>query len=152
VIASVSPSGAVSLPLMLDSADTIAAPAVALNGDRMLVSWGRPGNTLRQALFDSTGKQLGKFIDVSWPDAVARPRSHPMAGGFATLSLNRIALTSTDGVALGTIDIPALLATGDFTVNAANLLTFIYSRPTGVASFANFAQTVGLPRRRPQNR
>jgi hypothetical protein len=152
VIASVSPSGAVSLPLMLDSADTIASPAVALNGDRMLVSWGRPGNTLRQALFDSTGKQLGKFIDVSWPDAVTRPRSHPMAGGFATLSLNRIALTSTDGVALGTIDIPALPATGDFTVDAANLLTFIYSRPTGVASFANFAQTIGLPRRRPQNR
>ena len=151
-LATISASGSASLPLTLDVADAFAAPSIAANGDRVLVSWGRPGNTLRQALFDSTGKQLGKFIDFSWPDAVTHLHTHAMAGGFVTLTQNHLALTGTDGIALGTIDIPALPATGDFTVDPANVLTFIYSRTAGLGTTANFAQSLGLPRRRPQNR
>jgi len=45
-----------------------------------------------------------------------------------------------------------LPATGDFTVDPANVLTFIYSRTAGLGTTANFAQSLGLPRRRPQNR
>jgi len=151
-LSTISTAGVSSLPLTLDSSAVLSSPSVAANGDRVLISWGRPGNTLRQALFDSTGKQLGKFIDFSWPDAVARPRTHPMAGGFATLTQNHLALTAIDGIVLGTIDIPALPATGDFAVDPANLLTFIYSRTAGLGTTATFAQTIGLPRRRPQNR
>jgi hypothetical protein len=151
-LSTISAAGAPSLPLTLDSADAaLAPPSVASNGNRVLVSWGRPGNTLRQALFDSTGKQLGKFIDYPWPDIIGSLRTHAMAGGFATLAGNRVALTSTDGTALGTMDVAAPLADGDFTVDATNLFTFIYSRTNG-KNAANFAQTIGLPRRRPQNR
>lgn len=151
-LSTISAAGVPSLPLTLDSADAmLASPSVASNGDRVLVSWGRPGNTLRQALFDSSGKQLGKFIDFPWPDIIASVRTHAMAGGFATLAVNRVALTSTDGVALGTMDIAAPLAAGDFTVDANNLFTFIYSRTAG-KNAANFAQTIGLPRRRPSSR
>lgn len=150
-LSTINAAGVPSLPLTLDSADATLAPSVASNGDRVLVSWGRPGNTFSQALFDSSGKQLGKFIDFPGPGILASIRTHAMAGGFATLAVNRVALTSTDGVALGTMDIPVPLAAGDFAVDASNLFTFIYSRTVG-KNAANFAQTIGLPRRRPQNR
>jgi hypothetical protein len=152
-LTTITAAGAPSSPLTLDSTDAaLVSPSVATNGDRVLVSWGRPGNTLRQALFDSSGRQLGKFIDFSWPYAVVRTRTHAMTGGFATLSGSRVALTSLDGVALDTINIDQGSSTGDFVVDPANRLTFIYTRTVGNTNAATFAQTIGLPRRHPQNR
>jgi hypothetical protein len=152
-LSTINAAGVPSAPVTLDSADVLpGTPSIAGNGGRVLVSWGRPGNTLRQALFDSDGKQLGKFIDFAWPYAITRTRSHPMTGGFATLSGSRLALTSTDGVALDSIEIPPAAGGGDFVVDPANRFTFLYARLVGSAGSANFAQTIGLPRRRPQNR
>ncbi|MEA2325322.1 MAG: hypothetical protein QOE68_281, partial [Thermoanaerobaculia bacterium] len=152
-LSTINAAGVPSAPVTLDSADVLpGTPSIAGNGGRVLVSWGRPGNTLRQALFDSDGKQLGKFIDFAWPNAVARTITHAMTGGFATLSGSRLALTSTDGVALDTIEIPPAAGGGDFVVDPANRFTFLYARSVGSAGSANFAQTIGLPRRRPQNR
>jgi hypothetical protein len=75
-----------------------------------------------------------------------------MSGGFATLAGSRVAMTSTDGVALDTFEIPPAAGAGDFVVDPANRFTFLYSRLIGYGSSANFAQTIGLPRRHPQNR
>jgi hypothetical protein len=63
-----------------------------------------------------------------------------------------IAMTSSDAVALDMFDVPPSPAAGDFVVDPANRFTFIYSRLIGHGSSANFAQTIGLARRRPQNR
>jgi len=152
-VSAVSLAGVASAPVTLDFADAgLGMPSLAANGNRLLVSWGRPVNTLRQAVFDSTGKQLGKFIDFAWPYAFGRTRTHAITGGFATLAGSRVALTSADGVALDTIDIQPAAGTGDFVADPSNRLTFIYSRLVGNTSAATFAQTMGLPRRRPQNR
>ncbi|HXA16890.1 MAG TPA: hypothetical protein VN380_07860 [Thermoanaerobaculia bacterium] len=153
-LSTINAAGVPSAPVTLDSADVLpGSPSIASNGGHVLVSWGRPVNTLRQALFDSDGKQLGKFIDFDWPNALTRTRTHPMGTGFATLAGRRVAMTSTDGVGLDTIDIPLAISVGDFVVDLANRFTFIYSRLVGYASSANFAQTISLslPRRRPQN-
>jgi len=160
-IATISVAGVPSVSMTLDFSDAgLAFPSVASNGDRVLVSWGRPVNTLRQALFDSGGKQLGNVIDFAWPFAITRTRTHAMSSatssatssGFATLAGSRIALTSSDGRALETIDVQPVSATGDFAVDSANRFTFIYTHPVGTASNATFAQIIGLPRRHPQNR
>jgi hypothetical protein len=152
-LSTINAAGVPSAPVTLDSADAFrGSPSIASNGGRVLVSWGRPGNTLRQALFDSGGKQLGKFIDFAWPNALTRTTTRAMTGGFATLAGSRVAMTSTEGVALDTIDLPPAVGSGDFFVDPANRFTFIYARFFGYASSANFAQTIGLPRRRPQNR
>jgi hypothetical protein len=153
-LSTINAAGVPSAPVTLDSADVLpGSPSIACNGGHVLVSWGRPVNTLRQALFDSDGKQLGKFIDFVWPSAVTRTRTHATAAGFATLAGRRVAMTSIDGVGLDTIDIPLAIGVGDFVVDPANRFTFIYSRLVGYASSANFAQTISfsLPRRRPQN-
>ena len=151
-MATVSPAGMVSAALALDSADAgLAAPSVAAGGGRLLVSWGTPSGTIRQALFDSGGKQLGKLIDFAWPYAVSRTRTHAMVGGFATLAGSRIALTSLDGRALDSFDVPEVAAGGEFAVDAANRFTLIYSRQNGEASIATLVQTIGLPRRRASN-
>jgi hypothetical protein len=151
-MATVTPAGATSAGLALDSADAgLAEPSVAVSGGRLLVSWGTPSGTLRQALFDSGGKQLGKLIDFEWPYAVSRTRTHAMANGFATLAGSRIALTSTEGRPLDAFDVPEVAAGGDFAVDPANRFSLVYSRSTGNALVATFAQTAGLPRRRPSN-
>ncbi|HSY49050.1 MAG TPA: hypothetical protein VLC46_09575 [Thermoanaerobaculia bacterium] len=148
-VVTVNAAGVSSLPLTLDSADPgLALPSVASNGGRVLVSWGAQPNTLRQALFDDTGKQLGNFINVAWPYSLSHTRTRAMAGGFATLAGSRIALTSSGGLPLDTIDVQPVSAGGDFVVDSSNRLTFVYSRG-GTAGTATFAQTVGLPRRRP---
>jgi hypothetical protein len=147
-MATVTAAGATSAGLALDSADAgLSAPSVAASGARLLVSWGTPSGTIRQALFDSGGKQFGKLIDVPWPYAVSRTRTHAMPGGFATLAGSRIALTSTEGRSLDAFDVPEAAAGGDFAVDAANRFSLIYSRSTGNALIATFAQTIGLPRR-----
>jgi len=152
-MATVSTAGVVSAGLALDSADAgLAAPSVAAGGGRLLVSWGTPSGTLRQALFDSGGKQIGKLIDFAWPYAVSRTRTHAMTGGFATLAGSRIALTSLDGRALDAFDVPEVAAGGDFAVDAANRFNLLYSRQNGDASISTFAQTIGLPRRHASNR
>lgn len=153
-LSTISASGVPSAPITLDSVDVLpGSPSIAGNGGHVLVSWGRPVNTLRQALFDSDGKQLGKFIDFVGPNAVTRTRTRAMTAGFATLAGRRVAMTSTDGVGLDTIDIPPAIGVGDFVVDPANRFTFIYSRLVGYASSANFAQTISLslPRRRALN-
>ena len=151
-MATVTAAGATSAGLALDSADAgLAAPSVAANGSRLLVSWGTPSGTLRQALFDDGGKQLGKLIDFPWPYAVVRTRTRAMAGGFATLAGSRIALTSTEGRSLDAFDVPEIAAGGDFAVDTANRFSLVYSRSVGKALIATFAQTIGLPRRRPSN-
>jgi hypothetical protein len=152
-VATVNAAGVSSSPLPFDSADAgFGLPSIASNGDRVLVAWGTPFNTLREALFDAGGKQLGKFIDLAWPYAFTRTRTHAMAGGFATLAGTRIALTSSDGRALDTIDVPSIAAGADFVVDPANRFTFIYSHTVASTGTATFAQTVGLPRRHPSNR
>jgi len=151
-LSAISAGGAASAPLTLDSVDgALGLPSLASNGDRVLASWGRPGNVLRQALFDSSGKQLGKVIDFAWPTRVTRTRSRAMPEGFAALAGGRIALTSSAGVALDTIDVPQI-GTGDFVVDPSDRFTFIYSRPLGNATSVIAAQSISLPRRRPQNR
>jgi hypothetical protein len=50
------------------------------------------------------------------------------------------------------MDIPPAVGAWDFVVDPANRFTFIYSRLVRPAASANFAQTIALPRRRPQNR
>ncbi len=151
-LSSISAGGAASAPLTLDSVDgALGLPSLASNGDRVLASWGRPGNILRQALFDSSGKQLGKVIDFAWPTRVTRIRSHAIAEGFAALAGGRVALTSSAGVALDTIDVPQI-GTGDFVVDPSDRFTFIYSRAVGNATSVIVAQSISLPRRRPQNR
>jgi hypothetical protein len=153
-ISTISAAGVPSAPVTLDSRDIFRGSlSIASNGSRVLVAWGRAGNILRQALFDSDGKQLGKFIDFAWPSTLTRTRTHAMPIGFATLSEAHVAVTSGDGVGLETLDIPAAAAAGDFIVDPANRFTYIYARLIGRASSANFAQTMVLPpRRRPQNR
>ncbi|MGA8809783.1 MAG: hypothetical protein WB973_18075 [Thermoanaerobaculia bacterium] len=67
-VATVSTAGVASPARTLDGAEGgLAAPSLAANGSRLLVSWGTPPATLRQMLFDDAGKQLSGFIDVAWP-------------------------------------------------------------------------------------
>jgi hypothetical protein len=152
-ISTINAAGAPSAPVTLDSRDIFPGSlSIAGNGNRMLVAWGRTGNILRQAVFDADGNQLGKFIDFAWPDMLTRTRTHAMPIGFATLAGAHVALTSADGVGLDTLEVPAAVGAGDFVVDPANRFTFIYPRLIGRGSSANFAQTIGLPRRHPQNR
>jgi hypothetical protein len=152
-VATITAAGVPSASLTLDFANAgLSLPSIASNGDRVLVSWGRPVNKLRQALFDSSGKQLGNVIDFAWPYAFTRTPTHAMSSGFATLAGSRIALTSSGGLALETIDVQPVTSTGDFAVDPANRFALIYSHAVGTGSIATFAQTVGLPRRHPQNR
>lgn len=152
-VATIDAAGVTSAPLTLDNADSaLAPPSIAGSGDRVLVSWGTPLHSLRQALFDGGGKQLGSVIDFAWPHAVSRTRTHAMAGGFATLAGSRLALTSSDGRALDAMNVPAVADGGDFAADDANRVTFVYSRSAGSGSIATFAQTIGLPRRHASDR
>lgn len=147
-VAAVSAAGAASGPITLDSADTgLASPSIAAGGGRLLVSWGTAAGTLRQALFDAAGKQLGNVIDFAGPSSVSRTQTHATSAGFATLVGNRIALTSSDGRVLGSLDVPPVAIDGDFAVDATNRFVLVYSRDVESAVTAFFAQTVGLPRR-----
>jgi len=145
----ISVAGVQSSALTLDFADAgrLTAPSVGRNGDRVLASWGR-FNTLREALFDAGGKQIGRFIDFAWPVAFARTSTRAMAGGFATLAGSQVALTSSEGLALDTIDVAFIGDNGDLVIDPANRFTFVYSRAVGGSNTATFAQTIGLPRRR----
>jgi len=152
-ISTISAAGAPSAPVTLDSRDIFPdSLSMAGNGNRVLVAWGRTGNILRQAVFDPDGNQIGKFIDFAWPATLTRTRTHAMPNGFATLAGAHIAMTSNDAIALDLFDVPASAGAGDFVVDPANRFTFIYPRLIGRGSSANFAQTIGLARRRPQNR
>lgn len=152
-ISTINAAGTPSAPVTLDSRDIFPGTlSMAGNGNRVLVAWGRTGNILRQAVFDADGKQVGKFIDFAWPDTLTRTRTHAMPIGFATLAGAHVAMTSADAVALDTLEVPAAVGAGDFVVDPANRFTFIYPRLIGRGSSANFAQTIGLARRRPQNR
>jgi hypothetical protein len=152
-MASFDPGGALPVATTLDAADAgLASPSAASSGGRLLVSWGTPAGTLRQMLFDAAGKQLGALIEFASPFAVSRSRTHAMASGFATLAGSRIALTSSDGRALDSFDVPETAAGGDFAVDAANRFILVYSRTFATPSIATFAQTIGLPRRHASDR
>jgi len=146
-VATVNTSGVASVSRTLDSADAgLAVPSVGANGSRLLVSWGTPSGTLRQTLFDDAGKQLSAFIDFASPSPVVRTRTRAMPNGyamFAVLAGSRIALTATDGRALGAFDVPEYAAGGDFAADPDGRFVLVYSR--AVVFTATFAETVGAP-------
>ncbi|HSY49051.1 MAG TPA: hypothetical protein VLC46_09580 [Thermoanaerobaculia bacterium] len=147
--ATINTSAVPSASLTLDFAYAgLTVPSIASNGSRALVSWGTTSDTLRQALFDTGGRELGRLIDFAWPFNFMRTRTRAMPGGFATLAGDRIAVTSSDGRALGTIDVPSIPSVADFIVDPANRFTFLYSHTIGGAN-ATFSQVIGMPRRRP---
>ena len=152
-IASVNTAGVASASRTLDDADAgLAAPSVAANGSRLLVSWGTASGTLRQLLFDDAGKQLTGFIDFAWPDGVWRTRMRAMSIGYAMFAVfagSRIALTSYDGRALDAFDVPDVAAGGDFAADSDGRFDVVYSRSSG-QMMATFAQTVGSPRALPR--
>jgi hypothetical protein len=145
--ATVNASGVTSAPRTLDGADAgLAAPSVAANGSRLLVSWGTPSGTLRQTLFDDAGKQLSGFIDFAWPSPVSRTRTRAMPNGYAMFAVfagSRIALTSADGRALTVFDVPETAAGGDFAADPDGRFVLVYSRSAPIT--ATFAETVGAP-------
>src|SRR3954447_2321913 len=149
-IATVNTAGVASASKTLDGATAgLAAPSIAANGSHLLVSWGTPSGTLRQTLFDDSGKQLSAFIDFAWPSAVTRTRTRAMPNGFAMFAVfarSRIALTSYDGRALDAFDVPEIAAGGDFAVDPDGRFDVIYSRSPGPQIVATYAQTVGSPR------
>jgi len=147
-LATVNTAGFASPSRTLDTADAgMAAPSIAANGNRLLVSWGTPSGTLRQMLFDDAGKPLSAFIDFALPFAVSSTRTHAMPSGyavFAALAGHRIALTSADGRALETFDVPDETTGGDFVVDPNGRFEMIYTRLTG-PFITTAAQTVGVP-------
>jgi hypothetical protein len=146
-VATVNAAGVASPSKTLDGAESgLAAPSVAANSGRMLVSWGTPPGTIRQVLFDDAGKQLTGFIDFAWPYPASRTRTHPVPNGFATLAGNRIALTSFDARAIDTVDIPETAAGGDFAADVDGRVGLVYARSTGTPTIATFVQTIAVPR------
>jgi hypothetical protein len=151
-VATVDTAGVVSASTTLDFAEAgLASPSVAASGNRMLVSWGTPAVTVRQALFDDAGKQLGGVIDFPWPYAVSHTRTHAMQNGFATFAGSRIALTSSDGRALDAFDVPDIAAGGELAVDSSTRLVLFYSRAIGNLTVATFAQSIDMSRRRASN-
>jgi hypothetical protein len=146
-VATVNTSGVASASRTLDGADAgLAAPSVAANGSRLLVSWGTPSGTLRQTLFDDAGKQLSAFIDFAWPFPVSRTRTRAMPNGYAMFAVfagSRIALTSSDGRALAAFDVPETAAGSDFAPDPDGRFVLVYSRAATIT--ATFAETVGAP-------
>jgi len=63
---------------------------------------------------------------------------------FAALAGSRIALTSADGRALETFDVPDETAGGDFVVDPNGRFEMIYSRLNG-SFISTVAQIVGVP-------
>jgi len=147
-LSTVNTAGFASPSRTLDRADAgMAAPSLAANGSRLLVSWGTPSGTLRQMLFDDAGKPLSAFIDFALPSAVSSTRTHAMPNGytiFAALAGSRIAFTSADGRALETFDVPDETAGGDFVVDPNGRFEMIYTRLNG-SFISTVAQTVGVP-------
>jgi hypothetical protein len=116
------------------------------------LSWGIATGTVRQTLFDDSGKQLSGFIDFAFPSAVTRTRTHAMPNGFAMFAVfagSRIALTSYDGQALDAFDVPDIAAGGDFAADPDGRFDVVYSRSSG-AAVVTVAQTVGSPRALPR--
>jgi hypothetical protein len=146
-VATVDAAGVVSPSKTLDGAETgLAAPSVAASGSRLLVAWGTPSGTLRQTLFDDAGKQLTGFIDFAWPYPPSRMHTHAVPNGFATLTGNRIAVTSFDGRAIDAVDIPETAAGGDFAADVNSRVGLVYGRSTGTPTIATFVQTIAVPR------
>src|SRR5207302_3248588 len=141
-LATVDAAGVTSASRTLDGAEGgLAAPSVAANGSRLLVSWGTPSGTLRRTLFDSAGKQLSGFIDSALLYAASRTRTRAVPNGFATFAGNRIALTSSDGRALIGVDVPEIAGGGDFASDVDGRAVLVYSRSAGPGMIATFAQT-----------
>ncbi|MEA2329759.1 MAG: hypothetical protein QOE68_4718, partial [Thermoanaerobaculia bacterium] len=116
-----------SQPIILDVDNSfLSAPAVAVNGDRVLVTWVSP-REVREVLLDRNGSRLGKNVAMPWVRSVYRARSRPASGGFATLVSNSVILTSLDGRIRGVIDLSASYVS-DFLVDGEERFTIAYNR------------------------
>jgi hypothetical protein len=104
----------------------LSAPAVAVNGDRVLVTWVSP-REVREVLLDRNGSRLGKNVAMPWLRNVYRTRTRPASGGFATLVSNSVILTSLDGRIRGVIDLSASYVS-DFLVDGEERFTIAYNR------------------------
>ena len=125
-----------SSPIIVDVDDSfLTAPAVSVNGDRILVTWARESD-VRQALLDRNGSRAGKNVIMRWPASVYRTHSHPAPGGFATLVSSSVILTSLDGRIRGVIDVSASYVS-DFLVDGDERFTIAYNR------FANGDEDMG---------
>ena len=152
-LSTVDTAGVVSASRTLDGAEGgFAAPSLATNSRRLLMSWGTPSGTLRRMLFDDAGKQLSGFIDSALPYAASRTRTRAVPNGFATFGGSRIALTSSDGSALIGVDVPEIAAGGDFASDVDGRVVLVYGHSAGPGMIATFAQTMALPRIVPRRR
>jgi hypothetical protein len=151
--ATVDMAGVASASRTLDGAEGgLAAPSLAANGNRLLVSWGTPSGTLRRMLFDDAGKQLSGFIDTALPEAASVTHTRMVPNGFATFAGSRITLTSADGSALTAVDVPETAAGGDFAADIDGRVVLVYAHYVGFGMLATFAETLALPRIVPRGR
>lgn len=127
-------------PILLDetpNAWTLYAPTVAVNANRILVTWsaragGAYASELREALLDVDGARIGGNVALPWRHDVYRSRSRPGPGGFVTLASTGIVLTSLDGMTSGIIDLSATLYIADILVDGAGRFTIAYDRAATV--------------------
>jgi len=116
-----------SNPTILDVDESfLSAPAVAVNGDRVLVTWVSL-REVREAMLDRNGARVGSNVALPWLRSVYRTRSRPAPGGFATLVSNSVILTSLDGRIRGVVDLPASFVS-DFLVDGDARFTIAYNR------------------------
>jgi hypothetical protein len=115
-----------SAPVLIDEEGSVYAPALAVNGDRVLVTWVSQ-REVRQAMLDRNGSRVSANVAVQWSRSVDRPRSRPAPGGFATLVSNAVILTSLDGRIRGVIDLSANYLS-DFLVDGEERFTIAYNR------------------------
>jgi hypothetical protein len=114
-----------SSPLIVDVDDSfLSAPAVAINGDRVLITWASE-REVRQAILDRNGSQIGRNVAMPWLRSVYRTHSRPAPGGFATLLSSSVILTSFDGRIRGVIE---LSTSSDFLVDGDDRFTIAYNR------------------------
>jgi len=124
-----------STPILVDAGLaqwSLSAPAVAVNGNRVLVSWiaqskSVGGWEVRQAMFDLTGARVTSNVAIPWTPYVFRSRARSAAGGFATLASTGIVLTSLDGRMRGIVDLSSNYIS-DFLVDSDDRFTIAYAR------------------------
>src|SRR5438270_7963784 len=135
--------------MLLDTATSnfvLDVPAVAIHGNRTLVSWhaqssdARPSE-LRQALLDEHGARLGANTVLAWRPYLYRLRARSAPRGFALMTASSIVLTSLDGKMTGVVDVAANTIISDFLADSADRFTIAYARP------ATFDEHLGLTAR-----
>ncbi|MEA2164909.1 MAG: hypothetical protein QOK37_3036 [Thermoanaerobaculia bacterium] len=149
-----------SEPVLLDESATwrLGAPAVAVNGNRTLVTWLASGDTLvanefRQVLLDEQGAAIGSYTVLSWQHYVYGLRARPTPGGFALLTQTALILSSLDGRVSGVIDLTFKTVVSDFLADGPARFIIAYARSATVdenlgVSGRVFLRTVEQPRLR----